>query len=89
MELRIQQATREQTKLTFDRLHARRAVIESTFGEPLRWQRKSKQKTSSIGYVLPGGGLRDRDRWPEIQDRMIAAMVRLEKALKPEIERLS
>jgi hypothetical protein len=33
------------------------------------------------------GGLADRDRWPEIQEAMIDAMVRLEKAL-PQIKHL-
>jgi hypothetical protein len=34
------------------------------------------------------GGLADRDRWPEIQEAMIDAMVRLEKALKPQVKHL-
>lgn len=38
--------------------------------------------------ALTLGGLADRDRWPDIQAAMINAMVRLEKALKPQVKRL-
>jgi hypothetical protein len=38
-------------------------------------------------HTIPGGGLKNRERWQEIQDRMIDAMMRLEQALKPEIRR--
>lgn len=37
---------------------------------------------------LDEGGLGDRDRWPEIQERMVDAMVRLERALRPQIKEL-
>ena len=72
----------------FDALYARKEGIERAFGEQLEWLRQNNIKTSLVRYLIPGGGLRDGDRWPEIQDRMIDAMVRLERALKPEIKRL-
>ncbi|HID88268.1 MAG TPA: DUF4268 domain-containing protein [Anaerolineae bacterium] len=62
--------------------------MEEAFGAPLDWQRLDNRRASRIRYVLANGGLRDRDRWPEIQDAMIEAMVALEKALQPEIKRL-
>jgi len=34
------------------------------------------------------GGLRDREKWPEMQEAMIDAMIRLSKALGPKIKRL-
>ncbi|MCX6813217.1 MAG: hypothetical protein NTV77_01880 [Candidatus Azambacteria bacterium] len=33
-------------------------------------------------------GLKDKDKWPYIQDGMIDAMIRLEAALKPYIKQL-
>jgi len=86
--LRIRRDNVEESKRIFDSLAAKRDAIEQTFGDALRWERRDDVQKSTIGYVLPPGGLRDQDRWPEIQDRMIDAMVRLEKALKPEIQRL-
>jgi hypothetical protein len=35
------------------------------------------------------GGYRDEERWPEIQATMIDAMIRLERALKPYIDRVA
>jgi len=43
---------------------------------------------SRILHRIAVGGLRDRGRWPEIQERMVDAMVRLERAFKPEIQKL-
>jgi hypothetical protein len=52
------------------------------------WQRLDDRRACRIRHVLTLGGLTDRDRWPEIQEAMMDAMVRLEKALKPQIKRL-
>jgi len=75
-------------KRTFDQLHAAKRAVEASFGEPLYWERLDQIRRCRIALDLPGGGLRDRERWPEIQDRLIEAMVRLEKALRPQIHRL-
>lgn len=88
VELYIARSDAEENKRIFDALCAHRDKADEVFGEPLEWLRQDNIKTSRICHVIPGGGLRDRERWPEIQDRMIDAMVRLEKALKPHIKRL-
>ena len=42
-----------------------------------------------IGTRIEVGGYRDDEaKWPAIQDAMIDAMVRLETALRPHIEKL-
>jgi hypothetical protein len=46
------------------------------------------RRASRIRYVLIGGGLQDREHWPNIQERMVGAMARLEQALKPHIKQL-
>jgi hypothetical protein len=88
VELYIDRGDADENKSIFDALQARREEIEQVFGEPLEWQRLNERRASRIRYVIPNGGLRDDDRWPEIQERLIDAMVRLERALKPEIRRL-
>jgi len=88
VELYIDGGDKEENKGIFDQLLARKEQAEDAFGEPLDWQRLNERRASRIRHVLPGGGLRDRERWPQIQEAMIDAMVRLEKALKPEIARL-
>ena len=86
--LRIRLGTAAESKQIFDELYERKDVIEERFGDRLEWLRHEDTKASHIRHVIPGGGLRDREHRPDIQDRMIDAMVRLERALKPEIQRL-
>lgn len=88
VELYIDQGNLEKNKLIFDTLYAQREKVEETFGKALEWQRLDDRRASRIRRVIPGGGLRDQERWAEIQEQMIGAMIRLERALKPEIRRL-
>jgi hypothetical protein len=89
VELYIDQGEREANKHVFDQLFASKEQVEEVFGEPLDWQRLDERRACRIRHVIPGGGLRDRERWPETQEAMIEAMVRFEKALKPRIRRLT
>jgi len=88
VELYIDQGEAEANKRIFDQLFASKEQVEAAFGEPLEWQRLDDRRACRIRHVLALGGLSDRDRWPEIQEAMIDAMVRLEKALKPQVKRL-
>ena len=40
-------------------------------------------------YITIGGYRDDEEKWPEIHEAMVDAMIRLEKALKPHINKLS
>lgn len=73
----------------FDELFAHKDEIESMFGGPLDWQRLDGKRGCRIRERPTPGGLSDEDQWPEIQDAMIDAMIRLERALRPHIDRLS
>jgi len=88
VELYIDQGEAEANKCIFDQLFASKEQIEAAFGEPLEWQRLDDRRACRIRHRLTLGGLTDRDRWPETQEAMIDAMVRLENALKPQIKRL-
>lgn len=88
VELYIDRGDGEENKRIFDQLFAQRETVEAAFGGPLDWQRLDDRRACRISQVLPGGGLASRDRWPTIQDAMIEAMVRLERALKPAIRHL-
>ena len=64
----------------------KREAIEEAFGETLVWERSDNIKKSHIDFVIPAGGIySDKEEWPQIQDAMIDALVRLEKALSPHI----
>ena len=78
----------DENKATFDRLAESKDTVEAACGESLDWQRLDGKRACRIKRNIALGGYRDESRWPEIQDAMIDAMIRLEKALKPHIAKL-
>ena len=80
--------TEAENKVIFDRLAQSKEAIEADFGAPLEWQRLEGKRACRIKKDIDLGGYRDEEKWPQIHDAMIDAMIRLEKALKPHIERL-
>jgi hypothetical protein len=75
----------EQNKSIFDRLAAEKAAIEGAYGGPLEWQRLDDKRASRIRDTFNSGGYLDDASWPGLQEQMIDAMVRLEKALRPHL----
>ena len=79
----------EETKRLFDELAASRDKIEADFGEPLSWERLEGKRACKIRYTSNTGGYRSPEEdWPRLQDQIIDAMLRLERALRPFISRL-
>jgi len=79
----------DENKAIFDILHAHKDEVERIFGEPLSWERLDNARACRIAKYIEVGGYRDdREEWPDIQDAMIDAMIRLEKALRPHIDAL-
>ncbi len=84
VELYIDTPEAERNKAIFDALAQHKEAIETAFGAPLDWQRLDNKRASRICYdIREYGGLRDSDRWDELQEAMIDAMLRLERAFKP------
>jgi hypothetical protein len=76
-------------KIIFDRLLSHKEQIETAFDGELSWQRLDLKRSCRVAHTVTVGGWRsDEARWPEIQDAMSEAMVRLERALKPQIAAL-
>jgi len=76
----------EENKAIFDVLMESKDQIEDDFGDELAWQRLEGKRACRIGKSVVIGGYRDEeDRWAEIQDAMIDAMIRLERALRPHV----
>jgi hypothetical protein len=79
----------ETNKRIFDFLRNHKAEIEQVFGGELSWQRLDDKRASRIAYTTLLGGWRSEESgWPGIQDAMIDAMIRLEKALAPQLAKL-
>lgn len=88
VELYIDQGNVTQNKQLFDKLYSHKERIEEVFGDNLEWQRLNDKRASRIRYLIEDFGLVDEDNWQELQKKMIEAMVRLQKAFNPEINRL-
>lgn len=88
VDLYIDAGDKERNEDIFDKLYSSKEDIESKFGDTLEWQRLEIRRASRILYSIEQGGLRDSDRWPNIQDAMIEAMDRFSKALRPHIRTL-
>jgi Domain of unknown function (DUF4268) len=81
-ELYIDRGEDVANKRVFDNLYSHRTGIEHVFGEPLSWERLDDKRACRIAFTTTVGGWRsDESQWSTVQDAMIDAMVRLEKAL--------
>jgi hypothetical protein len=72
-----------ENKRIFDELYKNNDNIEKSFGAPLNWERLDNKRASRIARYFDDGGYRDQERWSEISDKMILAMISLEKTLAP------
>jgi hypothetical protein len=79
---------KEINKGRFDKLLAHKEEIEKGYGGTLLWERRDELATSSIGIRYADAGLLNRDRWAELQDRLIDSAIRLDKAVRPFIKEL-
>ena len=78
----------EENKTIFDKLSQSKTQIEAVFEDELQWQRLDGRRACRIRKVLDNGGYRDEEKWPQVQDALIDAMIRQEKAFKPHIAKL-
>lgn len=78
----------EENGAIFDQLHQHRKEIEEAFGGPLSWERLDGKRACRVKFAQPGGYRAPEEKWPRIQDGIISAMNRLDKALRPFIKHL-
>jgi len=80
----------EENKRIFSALEHSKESVNDSFGEPLSWERLEGRRASRIAKRLDVGGYSSAEAdWPSIQDAMIEAMVRLESALRPHMDRVA
>ena len=80
--------SKNENKKRFDKFHSKRSEIEKDFGGKLNWQRRDDHISCKISKQFESTGLYDADKRDKLQDDMIDAMIRLEKALREHIDEL-
>lgn len=73
----------------FDALETEKSAIEKAFGGQLEWQPLEDRKACRIRYTMSKGGYRTPDKWPDVFEAMIDALIRLESAFRPHIVALN
>lgn len=90
VELFIDRGTgrEEENMQIFESFLSKKEQIEDTFGQPLNWQRRDHQRACRIQTDIESGYKDDESQWQKTIEVMVAAMVRLESAMKPHITAL-
>jgi hypothetical protein len=70
------------------KLAAHREEIEQQFGGPLEWVSHAGRRACHIRTTISGGGWQDEEHWPQVQDAMTDAMIRLERVLRGHVKAL-
>jgi hypothetical protein len=79
----------EKNKKIFNNFLKQKDEIEKSFGGTLEWNQVEGRQYCSIGFGINVGGYKDEDKWEEIQNAMITAMIKLDKAFKPYMSKLN
>ena len=79
---------KEENEKIFNQLYQEKEKIEGLFSDQLEWEKLESKRASRIRKRIDIGGYKDEDRWDEIHEKMIDAMMRLEKACRPSIQKL-
>ena len=77
------------SKQAFEALAAQKADIEKAFGETLDWRELPGRNSCRICREVPGGWKTPEADWPDLQDRMIDTLIRLDGALRKPVQDLS
>jgi hypothetical protein len=75
-------------KAIFDALHQDRIAVEHECGATLDWNRLDAKRACRVRWVLEGAGLLQPEDWPELQDRMIKAMIVFDRAMRPRVAKI-
>jgi hypothetical protein len=89
IELYIDSSNQSKNKAVFDQLYNQKSMIDEEFGAELTWMRLDNKQSSRIRWTLTDHwGLNDTEMWPQIQDRLIDAMIKFDRTLRPRINNL-
>lgn len=86
IDLYIDVGDQGKNKAIFDRLFAEKDMIEDEFGETLDWRRLDDKRASRVVKSYEDqGSLMEQDKWNDLQEVMIDAMIRFDKVFRKRI----
>jgi hypothetical protein len=89
VQLYIDGKNAEETKKVFDSFLKHKDEIEKVFGNPLTWKDEEGNRSCSIYHTILNSGFRsDESKWPDLYVEMVDAMINLEKAFRPHLDKL-
>ena len=88
-EIVAQRPNTAENKYIFDELFKQKDKIEEVFGDSLVWDKLEKKKSCRIRYELNGVNVFNKDDWDKMIEFMVDTMVRMEKAFKEPIKKIS
>jgi len=74
IELEVNWKYNERNLQKYQEYLIRKELIEETFGESLSWQMMPEKKIARVQYKVADYGFIAKDRWEELQDRIIEMM---------------
>jgi Domain of unknown function (DUF4268) len=72
----------------FNELKMHQSEIETAFGGELEWQDLPESRACRIRKVISGGYRSPETEWPHIHEKLVDNMIRLDKALRPFVQKL-
>ena len=86
IELYINCGDKNNNKVIFDSLYAKKDKIESEFGEGLTWERLDENVTARIKFQLNNVSIFNEEDWGKMIDFMVDVVPRFERAFKKSIQ---
>ena len=88
IEVYLDKRDKEVNKKRFDFLMQHKKDIEDIFEDSLIWERLDSKRACRIGYKFENVGLKDKDSWKDLQQKLVVKMMKLEKAFEKFIDDL-
>ncbi|HJB22977.1 MAG TPA: DUF4268 domain-containing protein [Candidatus Jeotgalibaca pullicola] len=86
VELWIIGRSQAENKKIFDKLYEQKNKIEEKFEGQLGWQRLDEGKESRVSYSLYDVGISNKEDWEEMISFAVSYMIKLEQAIKKELQ---
>lgn len=82
IQLEFSGTNKEGNKKLFDELLKYKTQLETSFGQPLTWERLNDTIRSRIGYYLEDVSIFNQDDWDKMTDFLVASIIKFEAVLR-------